>query len=59
MSDVGYDKALSGNFMITAIKHMFSVESAGGTGIEYRMGIELCKDGSEEPVPYRESRKED
>ena len=45
--------------MITAIKHMFSVESAGGTGIEYRMGIELCKDGSEEPVPVRKSRKEE
>ena len=59
MSDVAYDKSLSGNFMVTAIKHIFSVESSGGTGIEYRMGIELCKDGSEEPVPVRKSRKEE
>tara|TARA_Y100000588_G_scaffold233844_1_gene247468 strand:- start:66 stop:1448 length:1383 start_codon:yes stop_codon:yes gene_type:complete len=58
-SDVGYDKALSGKYMITAIKHIFSVESAGGTGIDYRMGLELSKDGVEQIVPFRKSRKED
>ena len=59
MSDIGFDKSLSGNFMITAIKHIFSAVSTGGTGIEYRMGLELSKDGVEEPVLPRKSRKED
>jgi hypothetical protein len=58
-SDVGSDKSLSGKFMITAIKHIFSAMSTGGTHIDYKMGIELSKDGLEEVVPYRESRKED
>ena len=59
MSDVGFDKALSGKFMITAIKHMFSTVSSSGTYIDYRMGLELSKDGVEELVPWRKSRKED
>ena len=58
MSDVGFDKSLSGTFMITAIKHIFSRESTDGTYIEYRMGLELSKDGSEEKVPYRQSTNE-
>ena len=44
--------------MITAIKHIFSAVSTGGTGIEYRMGLELSKDGLEQPVSVRKSRKE-
>ena len=56
-SDVVHDKSLSGNFMITALKHMFN-KGAENT-IDYRMGIEFSKDGVEEAVPYRESRKED
>ena len=54
-SDIVNDKSLSGNFMITAIKHMFNKDN---DKIEYRMGIELSKDGLEEIVPYRESRKD-
>ena len=55
-SDVVHDKSLSGHFMITALKHMFN----GTDGrLDYRMGIELTKDGLEEVVPYRESNKED
>ena len=55
-SDVVHDKSLSGHFMITAIKHMFNnVDNK----VDYRMGIELSKDGLEEVVPYRESKKED
>ena len=55
-SDVVNDKSLSGHFMITAIKHMFNnVDNK----VDYRMGIELSKDGLEEVVPYRESKKED
>ena len=53
-SDIVNDKSLSGNFMITAIKHMFNKDN---DKIDYRMGIELSKDGLEEIVPYRESRK--
>jgi len=56
MSDVEFDKDLSGKFIITGIKHIFS-KAAGY--IDYRMGLELSKDGLEEPVPYRESTKED
>jgi len=55
-SDVVHDKSLSGNFMITAIRHMFN---KGAETIDYRMGIEFSKDGVEEAVPYRESKKED
>ena len=58
-SGIGFDKSLSGNFMITAIRHIFSTESASSEQVEYRMGLELSKDGVEEPVPYRKSRKED
>ena len=54
-SDIVNDKSLSGNFMITAIKHMFNKDN---DKIDYRMGIELSKDGLEEIVPYRESRKD-
>ena len=54
-SDIVNDKSLSGNFMITAIKHMFNKTD---DKIDYRMGIELSKDGLEEIVPYRESRKD-
>ena len=51
-----HDKSLSGNFMITALKHMFTKND---NKVDYRMGLELTKDGLEEVVPYRESRKED
>ena len=55
MSDVGHDKALSGRYIVTAIKHIFAERGE----IEYRMGIELAKDGFEDVVPFRPSRKED
>jgi hypothetical protein len=55
-SDIINDKSLSGHFIITAIKHMFNNND---NKVDYRMGIELSKDGLEEVVPYRESRKED
>ena len=55
-SDNVHDKSLSGHFMITALKHMFDKD---GDSTDYRMGLELSKDGLEEMVPYRESRKED
>ena len=55
-SDKVNDKSLSGNFIITAIKHMFNKDD---NKVDYRMGIELSKDGLEESVPYRKSRKED
>ena len=55
-SDKVNDKSLSGHFIITAIKHMFNKDN---NKADYRMGVELSKDGLEEMVPYRESRKED
>ena len=55
-SDNINDKSLSGTFIITAIKHMFSKDD---NKVDYRMGLELSKDGLEESVPYRESKKED
>ena len=55
-SDKVNDKTLSGHFIITAIKHMFNKDN---NKADYRMGVELSKDGLEEMVPYRESRKED
>ena len=55
MSGIDFDKSLSGNFIITAIKHIFSVSASGF--LVYRMGLELSKDGVEEIVPYRKSRK--
>ena len=54
--NIQLNKYLSGKFMITAIKHIFSAMSTGGTHIDYKMGIELSKDGLEEVVPYRESK---
>ena len=50
------DRLLSGKYMITAIKHMFSKDD---NKVDYRMGLELSKDGVEELVPWRKSRKED
>jgi len=57
-SDVADDKFLSGKYMITAIKHIFTRSSEDPRTI-YNMKIEVTKDGLEEPVQLRKSRKED
>ena len=58
-SDDLYDKFLSGNYMITAIQHIFSSIKSNDPKVTYKMKIELSKDGMEEEISYRESRKED
>lgn len=57
-SDSEYDKYLSGNYMINAIQHIISAGNTNDPKISYFMNIELSKDGMEEPIAYRESRKE-
>ena len=58
-SDTVYDGYLSGNYMVTAIQHIFSSAKAKDPKVSYKMKIELCKDGMEEQVSDRKSRKED
>ena len=58
-SDGGIDKFLSGKYMVTAIQHIFSQITQTDPKIKYDMKIEVTKDGLEEQVPFRESRKED
>ena len=58
-SDSLYDKFLSGNYMVTAIQHIFSSIDSNNPKIAYKMKIELSKDGMEEQVAYRKSRKEE
>ena len=53
-ADSADDKFLSGKYMITAIQHIFYKEKK----MSYNMQIEVTKDGLEEAVAYRESRKE-
>ena len=54
-SDSADDKFLSGKYMITAIKHIFYKDKK----MSYNMQIEVTKDGLEDVVAYRDSRKED
>ena len=55
-SDSVDDKFLSGKYMVTAIQHIFS---RGKEKVTYNMKVELSKDGLEEIVDTRKSRKED
>ena len=48
------DKHLTGKYMITAIKHIFYKDD----NMSYNMQIEVSKDGLEEAIAIRESRKE-
>ena len=54
--DVAFDKFLSGKYMITAIKHVFTQQAHGNFG--YKMLVELTKDGLSSVVPFREPRKQ-
>jgi hypothetical protein len=54
-----YDKFLSGAYMITAIKHIFSAHQKKDNKVSYTMKIELVKDALEDVVTNRTSRKED
>lgn len=58
-SDDINDKFLSGTYMITAIQHIFSKIKPTEQKVTYNMKIEVVKDGLEDMVETRESRKED
>jgi len=58
-SDSADDKFLSGKYIVTAIRHIFSQITQTDPKITYTMKVEVTKDGLEEPVPFRTSRKED
>jgi hypothetical protein len=45
------DKFLSGKYMVTAIRHIFSRPTSKDPKITYTMKVEVTKDGFEEPVP--------
>ena len=51
----GYEKYLSGKWLVSEIRHILTQKD----DIQYRMVVMLIKDGLEEIVPYRETRKED
>ena len=53
-----FDKFLSGNYMITAIKHVFHKVEAKDNKITYTMKIEVVKDALEDLVANRTSRKD-
>jgi hypothetical protein len=55
-SEVGNDKFLSGKYLVTAIRHIFIREKDKFT---YNMKVEVSKDGLEDVVSSRLSRKED
>ena len=53
-----YDKFLSGKYMVTAIQHVFSRLKPDDPKMSYNMKVEVTKDGLEDYVPVRKSRKE-
>lgn len=58
-SDVGFDRFLSGVYMVTGIRHIFQKFEAKDNKISYTMKIEVTKDALEDVVVNRTSRKED
>ncbi len=50
--ELAYDRHLSGNYMVTAIRHIFSQQGQSNTG--YKMMVELTSDGTALPIPMRE-----
>lgn len=55
-SDVADDKFLSGKFLVTSIRHIFSRIDSNDPKITYTMKVEATKDGYEKLVPVREAR---
>ena len=51
----GYDEYLSGNWLVSEIRHILTQKD----DVQYRMVVILIKDGLENIVPLRETRKED
>ena len=56
-TDVEYDKFLSGKYIVTAIQHIFTKQESNSR-VVYNMKIEVSKDGLEDAVSSRLSRKE-
>jgi hypothetical protein len=54
--EVAFDTFLSGKYMVTAIKHVFTQQADSNFG--YKMLVELTKDGLSNVVPFREPRKQ-
>jgi hypothetical protein len=52
------DKFLSGKYMVTAIKHVFSRLKPNDPKLSYNMIVEVSKDGYDDYVPPRKSRKD-
>ena len=52
------DKFLSGKYMVTAIQHIFSRLKPDDPKMSYNMKVEVSKDGLDDYVPARKSRKE-
>ena len=55
--DVSVDKFLSGRYMITAIQHIIVQDSPGR--FDYKMRIELSKDGYSDVVPFSDLREDE
>ena len=53
-----HDKFLSGKYMVTAIQHVFSRLKPDDPKMSYNMKVEVTKDGLDEHVQVRKSRKE-
>jgi hypothetical protein len=51
----GYEKYLSGKWLVSEIRHILTQKD----DIQYRMVVILIKDGLEDIVPLRKTRKED
>ena len=51
----GYEKYLSGKWLVSEIRHILTQKD----DIQYRMVVMLIKDGLEDIVPLRKTRKED
>ena len=55
-ADVADDQFLSGKFLVTSIRHIFSKSGGENSQVIYNMKVEATKDGYEKLVPVREAR---
>ena len=58
-SDIVDDKFLSGKYMVTGIRHIFSQPTITDPKATYTMKVEVTKDGLEDVVPFRKPRERD
>ena len=58
-SDIVDDKFLSGKYMVTGIRHIFSQPTITDPKVTYTMKVEVTKDGLEDVVPFRKPRERD